>query len=448
MSENRDEELATSVAKRLRAAGHTALLAGGCVRDRIMGRMPKDYDIATDATPDQVEALFDHTHALGKAFGVIQVLIEGRPFEVATFRNDLAYIDGRRPTGVVFSTPREDAERRDFTINGLFLEPETGEILDFVGGQADIQRRVIRAIGEPARRFEEDYLRMLRAVRFASVLGFDLEPATAEAIRKQAPCISQVSAERIQQELSRILTESPQAGRGFRLLQELGLLPVILPEISVMIGCEQPPQYHPEGDVFVHTMIMLDRLMKPSATLAWSVLLHDVGKPPTFSVTREPDGSDRIRFMGHADVGSRKAEEILRRLRCSNDLIDAVVHCVKNHMRLGDASQMRESTLRKLVAAPTFETELELHRVDCLSSHGELGNYDMLRAFAEKIQNEPVLPAPFLRGQDVLALGVRPGREIGDVLHRAYDLQLEGTLPDRESALVWLQKDIAAKQAG
>lgn len=447
MSENEDEAKARVVAGRLRTAGHQALLAGGCVRDRLMGRVPKDYDIATDATPDQVEALFEHTHALGKAFGVIQVLIDGHPFEVATFRNDLAYIDGRRPTGVVFSTPREDAERRDFTINGLFLDPVTDEILDFVGGQDDLRRGLIRAIGDPVRRFEEDYLRMLRAARFASVLGFDLDPATADAIRKLAPRIAQVSAERIQQELTRILTESPKPGRGFRLLQDLGLLPVVLPEISVMIGCEQPPQYHPEGDVFVHTMIMLDRLEKPSPTLAWAVLLHDVGKPPTFSITREPDGSDRIRFMGHADVGAGMAADILRRLRCSNELTDAVVYCVKNHMRLGDASQMRESTLRKLVAAPTFETELELHRVDCLSSHAELGNYDMLRAFAEKIRSEPVLPAPLLRGQDVLALGLRPGREVGDVLRRAYDLQLEGAWPDRDAALAWLAKEIAARPA-
>lgn len=443
MFDHPDFEKALGIARRLADAGHRALLAGGCVRDMLMQRPAKDFDIATSATPDQVEALFAHTHALGKAFGVIQVLVDGSPFEVATFRSDLAYVDGRRPEGVVFSSPELDAQRRDFTVNGLFYDPLTGRVIDHVGGQDDLKRRVIRAIGAPRQRFAEDFLRMLRAARFASTLEFEIDPETAAAVRALAPEITMISAERIAQELTRLLTESPRAGRGVRLLHDLGLLQQVLPEIPPMIGCEQPPQFHPEGDVFVHTMLMLDALEKPSPLLAWSVLLHDVGKPPTFAVTREPDGSDRIRFNNHAEVGARMAEDILRRLRMSNELTDAVVHCVRNHMRFGDAGRMKESTLRKLVGAPTFATELELHRIDCLSSHADTSNVDLLKAFVEKIRNEPVLPKPWLGGRDLIAMGLTPGPEFSRWLQLAYDAQLESRFPDRNALFDWLRTEIA-----
>lgn len=442
MFDHPDFEKALGIARRLADAGHRALLAGGCVRDMLMERPAKDFDIATSATPDQVEALFAHTHALGKAFGVIQVLVDGSPFEVATFRSDLAYVDGRRPEGVVFSSPELDAQRRDFTVNGLFYDPLTGQVIDHVGGQDDLKRRVIRAIGDPRRRFAEDFLRMLRAARFASTLEFEIDPETAAAVRGLAGEIAMISAERIAQELTRLLTESPRAGRGVRLLHDLGLLQHVLPEIPRMIGCEQPPQFHPEGDVFVHTMLMLDALEKPSPLLAWSVLLHDVGKPPTFAVTREPDGSDRIRFNNHAEVGARMAEDILRRLRMSNELTDAVVHCVRNHMRFGDAGRMKESTLRKLVGAPTFATELELHRIDCLSSHADTSNVDLLKAFVEKIRNEPVLPKPWLGGRDLIAMGRTPGPEFSRWLQLAYDAQLESRFPDRDALFDWLRAEI------
>ena len=408
----------------------------------LLERPAKDFDIATSATPDEVEALFENTHAIGKSFGVIQVLIEGTPFEVATFRSDLAYIDGRRPEGVVFSSPELDAQRRDFTINGLFFDPITEEIIDYVGGQDDLKRKIIRAIGDPKKRFAEDFLRMLRAARFASTLEFEIENETAAAIRELAPNISKISNERIAQELMRLLTESPRAGNGTRILHELGLLEIVLPEIPPMIGCEQPPQFHPEGDVFVHTMMMLDAMKNPSPVLAWSVLLHDVGKPPTFAITREPDGSDRIRFNNHADIGAQMAEKILRRLRMGSDLTESVVHCVANHMRFGEVSRMKESTLRKLLGAPTFETEKELHRIDCASSHREMGNIKILEDFREKIRNEPVLPKPWLGGRDLIALGMKPGPAMGRWLKLAYDAQLENRFPDPDTLLQWLRSEI------
>lgn len=443
MFDHPEFEKALVIAKRLTAAGHRALLAGGCVRDMLLGRPAKDFDIATSATPDQVEALFEHTHALGKSFGVIQVLIDGSPFEVATFRSDLAYIDGRRPEGVTFSSPEMDAQRRDFTVNGLFYDPIATQVIDYVGGQDDLKRRVIRAIGDPQKRFAEDYLRMLRAPRFASTLEFEIEKETAAAIRELAPNISRISNERVAQELTRLLTESPRAGNGIRLLHDLGLLAIVLPEIPPMIGCEQPPQFHPEGDVFVHTMIMLDEMKNPSPLLAWSVFLHDVGKPPTFAITREPDGSDRIRFNNHADVGAEMAEKILRRLRMSSDMTEAVVHCVRNHMRFGEVSRMKESTLRKLIAAPTYETEVELHRIDCKSSHADLSNIAVLEAFREKIRNEPVLPKAWLGGRDLIAIGMKPGPEMGRWLKIAYEAQLENRFPDRDALFEWLHAEIA-----
>ena len=436
------KDAALEVATKLRDAGHQALYAGGCVRDRLMGRQAKDIDIATSALPDQVEALFPKTVAIGKAFGVIQVLHRGHPFEVATFRTDRDYTDGRRPDSIVFSTAEEDAKRRDFTVNGLFYDPFADRVIDYVGGVEDIRRRVIRAIGDPHARFAEDYLRMLRAVRFASVLEFAIDPETENAIRAHAPRITDIAAERVQQELTRLLTEAPRAGNGLRLLQRTGLLPVILPEITEMIGCEQPPEYHPEGDVFTHTGIMLDSLKHPTPVLAYATLLHDVGKPPTFEKIEQPDGTAKIRFHGHADVGARMTEAILERLRMPRQTIDDVTHCVRNHMRFGEVSRMKESTLRRLVGAPTFETELELHRVDCESSHGLTTNIEFLHTFVERLRSEPALPQPWVGGKDILALGVPSGPAVGRWLRLAYDAQLEGRQPDRDAMLAWLAQEI------
>ncbi|MFH0952724.1 MAG: CCA tRNA nucleotidyltransferase [Verrucomicrobiota bacterium] len=434
---------ALAIVNDLRRAGFTAYWAGGCVRDMLMGREPKDYDIATSASPDQVAALFPKTLDVGKAFGVLHVLRDGQPFEVATFRCDLAYEDGRRPSGVTFGGPEEDALRRDFTVNGLFYDPADQRILDYVHGQEDIQARILRTIGRPEERFGEDYLRMLRAVRLASVLEFALDPAAAAAIRGLAARIAGVSAERIQQELTRLLVEAPRPGQGLVLLRDVGLLAVLLPEADRMAGQEQPPAFHPEGDVFTHTVRMLDTMKNPTVTLAYAVLLHDVGKPATASTTREPDGTDRIRFNEHAKVGAVIAEEILRRLRLPQREIEAVTYCIRNHMRFLDVQRMRRSTLRQLVGAPTFPVELELHRLDCIASHGDLGNYEFLLRFVAELKSEPALPAPWVTGHDLMALGLPEGRQIGLWHKKAYEAQIEGRFPNREELLQWLRQELA-----
>ena len=437
---------ALAILRTLRQAGFVAYFAGGCVRDQLMGRAPKDYDVATDAPPADVARLFPRTVATGKAFGVMQVVTDGRACEVATFRCDSAHGDGRRPDAVTFSGPEADARRRDFTINGLFLDPETGDIMDYVGGRADLEYKIIRTIGDPHRRFNEDYLRLLRAVRFAATLEFELEAATRAALQELAPRIVSISAERIQQELTRLLTTAPRAGRGLRLLHATGLLAVILPEVAALAGQAQPPQFHPEGDVFAHTALMLDGLPQPSSrTLAWAVLLHDVGKPPTATLTREPDGSDRIRFNCHDEEGARLAELILRRLKMPADEIGAIAHCIRNHMRFKEVLKMRRATLRQLVGAPTFPVELELHRLDCLASHGELGNYDFLLKFQAELKNEPVLPKPWITGHDLLARGLPPGPELGRWHRRAYEAQLEGRCASREDLLAWLDQMLQAR---
>ena len=434
---------AREIVATLRAAGHEALWAGGCVRDHLLGRPAKDIDIATSAHPDQVQALFPVTHAVGRAFGVVLVEQAGATFEVATFRRDAGFTDGRRPDAVHFTTAQVDAQRRDFTINGLFLDPLTGQVHDYVDGRADLERQVVRAIGNPADRFAEDHLRMLRAVRFATTLGFTLDPATADAIRTQATDLRRISAERIQLELIRTLTEARQAGQALALLRETGLLPVFLPEVADLAGVEQPPEYHPEGDVFQHTVCMLDLMRNPTPELALSVLLHDIGKPPTQRRVPLENGRERIRFDGHADVGARMAEVLLGRLRCSRALTEHVVTCVRDHMRFMEVTRMRKATLRRLVMAPTFATELELHRLDCLGSHGHLDNYAFVRDFADTLKNEPMRPAPLLRGEDVMATGLT-GPAIKPWLTAAYDLQLEGHLTTREQAINWLGQQRAA----
>src|SRR5438105_14541044 len=369
------ERTARSIVRKLRAAGHVAYYAGGSVRDLLRGHIPKDIDVATDARPETVQKMFSRTYAVGAHFGVIVVLENEFQFEVATFRSDGAYLDGRRPTEVHFASAEEDAARRDFTINGMFFDPEKEEVIDFVAGRGDLERRLIRAIGDPARRFAEDRLRMLRAVRFATVLGFEIDPATWDAVVASAPSIVQISAERIREELVKIFL-SPNRARGWDLLDASGILRAILPELEAMKGCEQPPQFHPEGDVFKHTRIMLEMLpAEASLPLVFSVLFHDVAKPPTAIVDEE----GRIRFNGHDRIGAEMTEAIMERLRLSGAEIDATVEAVRQHMVFKDVPNMRVARLKRFMARPTFNDELELHRVDCASSHGMLDNYDFLR---------------------------------------------------------------------
>jgi poly(A) polymerase len=428
---------ALEVVRRLQRAGFIAYWAGGCVRDLFMGRAAKDYDIATNAVPDRVLDLFDRAVAVGKSFGVVRVPVGDAWYEVATFRQDAPYVDGRHPSAVTFSDPDTDARRRDFTVNALFYDPVLREALDYVGGREDLGRRVIRAVGEPRARFEEDRLRLLRAVRFAATLDFTIEPATAEAIRATAPLITAISAERLRDELSRVLTEARRAGDAVVLLHECGLLKPLLPEVEAMIGTEQPPEYHPEGDVFTHTVLMLNQMRTRDVRLAWAVLLHDVGKPPTAAIK---DGL--WRFERHAAVGAEATRAILARFRFSNDDSDAIAFMVGNHMRFIDVKSMRRATLRRLAGAPTFEQELELHRLDCVASHGELENYDYLMEFRRKMDAEPVLPPPWIDGWDLMELGVPRGREVGVWRRKAYDAQLEGAFPDRAALLDWLRLEL------
>jgi poly(A) polymerase len=425
------------LAQRLRAAGHVAYFAGGCVRDLVRGQVPKDIDIATDARPDDVRKMFPRTYAVGAHFGVIVVLENDFQFEVATFRSDGAYLDGRRPVEVHFATAKEDAARRDFTINGMFFDPEKDEVIDFVGGQADLEARMIRAIGDPAQRFAEDRLRMLRGVRFATVLGFEIDGATWDAVVTNTGSISEISAERIREELVRIFM-SPHRARGWDLLDASGLMKNILPELEAMKGCEQPPQFHPEGDVFKHTRIMLELLPKEaSLPLVFSVLFHDIGKPPTSIVDEE----GRIRFNGHDRVGAEMTEAIMERLRFSRAEIDATVEAVRQHMVFKDVPNMRVAKLKRFMARPTFEDELELHRVDCASSHGMMENYDFLRQKKEEFANEPIIPPPLVRGDDLIALGLKPGPKFGEILEAVETRQLEGGLRNREEALEWVTRE-------
>lgn len=416
------------VLRQLHGAGHEAFFVGGCVRDLLLGRQPKDWDIATAALPDQIEALFAHTLPIGKAFGIIMVVPpEGAPVEVAAYRADSPYADGRRPDSVTFTNAREDALRRDFTINALLLDPATGQIQDFVGGRADLDARLIRAIGDPAQRFAEDHLRLLRAIRFSATLGFTIEPVTFAAIQQLAPNIRRISAERIRDELFRLLTDSPKAGEALELLRESGLLKHILPEVEAMVGVEQPPEFHPEGDVFTHTRLMLDALPpQPSLRLALSVLLHDVGKPPTARWATLPDGTQRWRFENHAPLGADMARDILERLRTPTALVEDVCAIVGNHMRLADAPKMRRAKLRRLIGAPTFPDDLELHRLDCLSSHAQLDVYDFLQIQQSQFAAEPVLPEPLVKGRDLIELGLVPGPAFKTILQDLYDHQLEG----------------------
>jgi poly(A) polymerase len=434
------------IAEVLRSSGHQAFFAGGCVRDLLLGLTPKDFDVATSATPDQIITLFPRTLQVGAHFGVILVLLEevGESIstEVATFRHDGVYLDGRRPDAVRFSTdPREDVLRRDFTINGMLLDPATGELLDFVEGQADLDRQRLRTIGDPARRLDEDKLRMLRAVRFAARLGFTLDPGTTAAIRANAALIAQVSSERIRDELTRMLTEG-HARRAFELLHETGLLPHILPEVDKLRGVQQPPEYHPEGDVWVHTLMLLDELPPgASPTLAWGMLLHDIGKPATFQPPNPAKPGDRIRFNGHVEAGIRIAEVLLKRLRFSNGDCEQIVALIKNHMRFGDILNMKQSTLKRFLRLPHFGEHLALHRADCLGSHGKLNLYDFAKQQYETAEPHEIRPALLLTGRDLIAAGYRPGPRFKSMLEQAEDAQLEGTVHSPEEALALIIRD-------
>ena len=433
---------ARAIVDRLRGAGFQALWAGGCVRDLVMGRDPKDYDVATDATPSEVSELFPKGLRIGAQFGVIAIPGEGFITEVATFRSDGVYADGRHPVEVRYAqTPEEDVRRRDFTINGLLYDPIDERVLDFVGGQADIRARRLRTIGDPRARFGEDRLRMLRAVRFAARFGFTIEPATFEAIQELAPAIHQVSAERIRDEILKILTEGG-ARRGFELLDQTSLLSEVLPEVRKFQGVAQPPEFHPEGDVWTHTLMMLEGLgsgpLPVTATLALGVLLHDVGKPATFAVR------ERIRFDGHVEVGVKIAEDICRRLRLSSHETERVLDLIAQHMRFKDFLNMRRATQLRFLALDGFEEHLELHRLDCLASHGDLTLYEAARRMREETPPEVIQPKPLVTGHDLIALGYKPGPAFKQMLDAVRDAQLEGRIGSAAEGMAMIRENFGA----
>jgi poly(A) polymerase len=444
------KDFATSIVQILRQRGFEAYLVGGCVRDLLLGREPKDYDVATNATPEQVMGIFPETYAVGAQFGVVlvpmpdenvaadstEVPARWRTVEVATFRSDIGYSDGRHPDEVRFSQdPRQDVARRDFTINGLLLDPVSGEVLDFGGGRKDLAARIIRTIGDPEQRFAEDKLRMLRAVRFAARFEYAIEPAAFTAMRAMAPQIQVVSRERVRDELTRMLTEG-HGRQAFLLLDASGLLAQVLPEISAMKGVEQPPEFHPEGDVFVHTLLLLDRLPQPCPlTLAWGALLHDVGKPPTFRV------AERIRFDNHVEVGVKMSAEICERLRFSNDDTAQILALVANHMRFSHATRMSESTLKRFFRLPQFDQHLALHRADCLASHGSLSTYEFVRQKRSEIPQQHIRPVPLITGDDLIAAGHIPGPRFREILNTVEDAQLEGRLSSRDAALEFVRRE-------
>jgi poly(A) polymerase len=450
------KDFSTSIVQTLRQRGFQAYLVGGCVRDLLLGREPKDYDVATNATPPQVMGIFPETYAVGAQFGVVlvpapeegeergaesSVSTEASPksfaVEVATFRSDIGYSDGRHPDEVRFSLdPREDVARRDFTINGMLLDPVSGEVLDFVGGRKDLEAGIIRTIGDAERRFGEDKLRMLRAVRFAARFEYAIEPATFAAVRKLAPQIEVVSRERVRDELTRMLTEG-HGRRAFLLLDESGLLKPILPEIAATKGVEQPAEFHPEGDVFVHTLLLLENLPNPCPlTLAWGALLHDVGKPATFRVA-----PDRIRFDSHVEVGVKMAEEICERMRFSNDETEQILALVDNHMRFGHVTRMKESTLKRFLRMPGFDEHLALHRADCLASHRNLATYELIQQKRAEIPPEKMRPSPLMTGDDLISEGRVPGPEFREILSAVEDAQLEGRLASRDAALEFVRRE-------
>ena len=425
-----------SVVERLRDAGYSAYFVGGCVRDMLSGKVPGDIDIATSATPEQINRIFPKTHNSGISFGVVTVHQDGFLFETATYRKECGYTDGRHPGETVYTdSPEEDVARRDFTINGLLLDPVSGEILDFVGGLKDLRAGIIRTIGAGDLRFREDALRILRAVRFHARFRFPLEESTEAAARRNAKNLLHLSAERVRMELEMMLT-GPNPEQAFRTLEKLCALEIILPEVSVMNRVEQPPEFHPEGNVFEHTAIMLGKMRKPSPALAWSVLLHDVGKPETFRI----HGDGKIHFYGHEAVGEKMAISILQRLRCSRELTALVSKAVRDHMRFTQVEQMRRSTLRRLIAEKHFPVTLELIRLDCASCHGKMDSYLHLIDFLREFQDQPAVPEPLLTGNDLIRMGFSPGPNMGRILRKVMDMQLEGKFKNKSEALTYCRK--------
>ncbi|MGD0743515.1 MAG: CCA tRNA nucleotidyltransferase [Verrucomicrobiota bacterium] len=469
-------ETAVEIVRRLQAAGFAAFWVGGCVRDFLLGRKPQDYDIATDAKPDQVEKLFQRTLAVGRKFGVMIVAEAKHQFQVATFRAEADYRDGRRPARVVFASADADAQRRDFTVNGLFYDPVAKKLHDWVGGEKDLRAKIIRTIGPPEERFAEDHLRLLRAVRFAAQLDFEIEPQTFAAVKSLAPKIKLISAERIRDELIKLFAPSPlgvppsggaqrlpskpleggtpnrsQAARGLILLRESGLLEHILPELAATISCGQSPDYHPEGTVFEHIRLMLEQLpprpplnrssgaARAHESLPWAVILHDIGKP----VTAERDAvTGNIHFYEHEKIGAAMAERILRRLRFPKKQIEEIVACVRQHMQFKDVKQMRTATLRRLLLRETFPLELELHRLDCLGSHGDLGHYDFLVEQAAELRKKPTIRPPLLTGKDLITLGMKPGPAMGALLSEIRERQLQDELKTPLQARRWAKTRI------
>ncbi len=428
---------ALAVVRRLRDAGHEALFAGGAVRDLLLGRAVSDIDIATSAPPDEIESLFERTVPVGKQFGVIVVVLGEHHYEVATFRTDYGYSDGRRPIGVAFSDAKQDALRRDFTVNALFLDPLTDQAIDYAGGKEDLKRRLIRTVGDPAERFQEDKLRVLRALRFACQLDFELDPPTYAQVRAKARALLQVSWERIRDELLKMLTGNAPA-RALDLMADTGILEVILPEVAAMRGVPQPPEFHPEGDVFVHTRLMFENAGRLDGVLALAILLHDVGKPPTLRVR------ERIRFDGHSDRGAEIAEVVCRRLRLPNDQTDEVVELVRDHLRFIPIRDMRESSLKRFLRRPNIEHHLELHRLDCLASHGDLTNYYFALQKLHEFSKEAMKPSPLLNGRDLEEIGLKPGPLFKEILNALEDEQLEGRISTRQEALSWLRSKYLA----
>jgi poly(A) polymerase len=443
-------DLAKEIAARLQSAGFAAFWVGGCVRDFLLGREPQDFDIATDARPEQVEKLFKRTVAVGRKFGVMVVVEGGHQFQVATFRAEADYQDGRRPEKIVFANAEADASRRDFTVNGLFYDPLTQKTHDWVGGEKDLRAKIIRTIGAPEERFGEDHLRMLRAVRFAAQLDFEIEAKTFAAVKSLAPKIKLISAERIRDELLKLfappicqttaLTNYSSAVRGLSLLRDSGLLEHILPELAATISCEQSPDYHPEGTVFEHIKLMLGKMPPDSSELLpWTVLLHDIAKP----VTAERDAkTGAIHFYGHEKIGAEMARAILKRLRFPKKQIDEIVACVLHHMQFKDVKQMRKATLRRLLLRGTFPLELELHKLDCLGSHGDLELYDFLIEQVEELKKKPSIRPPLLTGKDLIALGMKPGKGLGAMLHEIREKQLQDELKTPREARAWAKRNL------
>jgi poly(A) polymerase len=434
-------DTAAGIVRRLQAAGHSAYWVGGCVRDRLLGREPQDYDVATSALPDQIEALFPRTIPVGRKFGVLILLEDGHEFQVATFRAESDYTDGRRPGSVTFSNAQTDASRRDFTVNGLFFDPITETLHDWVGGEKDLRAKLLRTIGSPAERFAEDYLRLLRAVRFAAQLDFQIEPETFAALKARAPQILDISAERIREELLKLF-RPPHAARGLDLLRKSGLLEQILPEIFATITCDQSPDYHPEGTVYNHIRMMLEAMPPDAApSLPWTALLHDVAKPVTAS--RDPHG-DAIHFYGHEKIGAQMAENILQRLKFPRKQTEEIATAVLYHMQFKDVKDMRKSTLRRMLLRETFPLELELHRLDCLGSHRRLDHYEFLQEQARELEKQPQIRPPLLTGEDLQALGMKPGPAMGALLAEAREKQLSDELKTADEAKVWAKERLEA----